>query len=359
LRKVSDFSWPLSEKEVAAGKIAPRITLEPHGLFDFKRGIHSGLIYIDDPFQDPRNKMIITAILSVNEVVKKEIIGGMVQDQLHIVGTAQTNEDFFFDPDLQETIAFLKLPAIKDERNKVVLWPEWMDWQTLMAKKKQIGEKAFNQEYLVIPSRAEDAFLDREDLYRCVNAGMPNIDYRIDQPTQNDRILGWDLGKRRHPAHVSVFELEGRNLKQIHVKYFDKIDYGDQLRYVKKLIDNLHIDAGYYDASRGELEALDEQGEVPPELEGVTFTHKRKNAMANMLDVLITRSLSNQSADDDSELEVLSIEFINDKRSLDQMLMVDNDLNAVETPEGHGDSFWSVCLALYHFSQAQSNVTVV
>ena len=30
-----------------------------------------------------------------------------------------------------------------------------------------------------------------------------------------------------------------------------------------------------------------------------------------------------------------------------RILVVDNDLQALETPEGHGDSFWGIALALW------------
>ena len=45
------------------------------------------------------------------------------------------------------------------------------------------------------------------------------------------------------------------------------------------------------------------------------------------------------------------VELLNDRRMLDQILVVDNDLQALETPEGHGDSFWSIALALWVVGQ--------
>ena len=39
--------------------------------------------------------------------------------------------------------------------------------------------------------------------------------------------------------------------------------------------------------------------------------------------------------------------IINDKRQIDQILAVTSDLNAFESAEGHGDSFWSIAMALY------------
>lgn len=38
--------------------------------------------------------------------------------------------------------------------------------------------------------------------------------------------------------------------------------------------------------------------------------------------------------------------MLNDDRQKEQILAVDNNLNAMESPDGHGDSFWSNALAL-------------
>jgi len=53
------------------------------------------------------------------------------------------------------------------------------------------------------------------------------------------------------------------------------------------------------------------------------------------------------------------IEFLNDPRMLSQMLMVTNDLQAVETPEGHADSFWSIALVFKHEEQPQPAITII
>jgi len=41
-----------------------------------------------------------------------------------------------------------------------------------------------------------------------------------------------------------------------------------------------------------------------------------------------------------------AIELLDDRRMIDQILLVNNDLRAFETSEGHGDSFWSISLAV-------------
>jgi hypothetical protein len=44
------------------------VTLDPKSLLSFKRGIHPDWIAVDDPFQDPDNKLEPTTVLKVNDV---------------------------------------------------------------------------------------------------------------------------------------------------------------------------------------------------------------------------------------------------------------------------------------------------
>lgn len=313
-----------------------KITVHPRGLMEFKRGIHCHDVYVDDPFQDPENQLIPTKITKINDAMKNQILD-MFQEQCHIAGTAQTNQDFFFDDKFVSRFSRRILPAVQDEKNKIALWPEWMNWDELMAKKHERGEKVFNKEYLCSPSYAESAFVNsKERLYERVNPQLRN--YNIMQwekevserkPEEWDRIGGWDLGKKNHPAHFVVFEKRGNKRIQIHDHWFDHEDYTDQLDYITSHVTSMSVYKVFYDSTRGELEMLDETGELPGEFEGVHFTFKVKHKMANCFDRAITNK---------------EIELLNIPRTLNQILMVNNDLQAPTSPEGHGDSFWSVCM---------------
>ena len=318
-----------------------KITVNPRGLLEFKRGIHCNDIYVDDPFQDPENKLIPTKILMINKTMKTQILD-MFQDECHIAGTAQTNHDFFFDEDFVSRFSRRILPAIVDEKNKKVLWEEWMNWDELMAKKRERGEKVFNQEYLCSPVYSENMFVDtKERLFACVNPALKNyslhdwekeIDRRIQkgEETEWDKVAGWDLGKKNHPAHFSVFEKRDGKRTQIHDKWFDRQDYTKQLQYIEEFIEAMGIYRVYFDATRGELEMLDEKGELRGEFDGVHFTFKGKHKMAGAFD----RALTNHQ-----------VELLNLPRTLNQIMLVNNELQAPETPEGHGDSFWSIALS--------------
>jgi hypothetical protein len=316
-----------------------RVKVFPRGLLEFKRGIHCQDVYVDDPFQDPENKLVPTKIITINKTMKTQILD-MFQEECHIAGTAQTNHDFFFDDEFVSRFSRRILPAVVDEKNQIALWPEWMNWDELMAKKRERGEKIFNQEYKCSPVYSENAFFEKEKLYAVVNPLNKNFTFEewekemewrrnTKQATDNDVIGGWDLGKKGHPAHLILIEKRGKKRVQIHDKWFDRVDYTEQMQYIDRAIEIFGVTMLFYDATRGELEMKEEAGELRAEYTPVHFTHKAKHSMATEFD----KSVGNK------ELELLNI-----TRTLNQILIVSNDLQAPTTPEGHGDSFMSTCM---------------
>lgn len=324
-------------------------TMEPHGLLAFKRGIHCHGVYVDDPFQDPDNKLILTKVYKINHIIKTQILdmplkGGFCK----IVGTPQTNTDFFFDKEMHKKFKILIQPAEKDVKNKVALWPEHMGWDELQARKLIRGIKIYNQEYLCSPVYAENSFFTEAEIMEVVNPELQNLSIFdiIKGPENYETIGGWDLGKKRHPAHFTVFQIKVvdgvKKAVQIHQAFFDSWDYAGnddeqfnpdkptQISYIKQAIKNFKIDKIFADNTRGELTTLEERKELPPEISLETFTSKDKYSMATDFEKSVNQKY---------------IELQNDGRMIRQMLVVTNDLQAVETPEGHGDSFWSIALA--------------
>ena len=313
-------------------------TLEPQGLMSFKRGIHCDLIYVDDPFQDPASKLVTTIIDKINSILKTQILDMVKKDgQLHIAGTPQTVIDFFFDKELQKSFETLILPAIVNEKEKKVLWKEWMSWNELQKRKKERGVKVFNQEYLCTPVYTEQAFFHREQIISLVNEKYSKSAIK-DYETNNDVVAGFDIGKKAHPSHLAVFEIVDGKMIMIFQKFMDHWDYIKQVDYLDMIIKNLKVDRLYYDDTRGEFESLYEQGVLPNEMEPVHFTNKIKVAMATEFEKAVVNK---------------TMTFLNDQRLINQVLVVDNDLNAITTPEGHGDSFWSIALA---FSEVSLNM---
>lgn len=315
-------------KYIWEGKIT---TLDPCGLLAFKRGIHAPRIYIDDPLRDPDNKLNPTVINKVNRIFVTEVFSMLKKDgQMHIVGTPQTDFDFFFDKKVTEGFETKIMPAVVNWKKKTALWPEYMPWKELMRRKRQLGDRVFSQEMLCRPVWTEQAWFSREKLMDVVN---PSLRQENQMLRKNFVVMGWDIGKKVHPSHITVFEERTKNhWIQIYQKFMDGWNYNKQLEHVNELIRKFNVDEGAYDATRGEMESFVERGELSNVLQPVVFKTTVKHDMATNFEKMVENN---------------EIELLNDRRMIDQILVVDNDLVALETPEGHGDSFWSIALALW------------
>lgn len=316
-------------------------TMTPAGLLAFKRGIHADRIYIDDPLRDPENKLAPTVILKINRIIGTEIYpmvnkGG----KCRVVGTPQTNEDFFYNEKLRNKWDVQIRDAMVDEVSKIALWPEWTSFDELLDIRETIGEKTFNQEYRARPAYSEESRIDREALNACID---PNMKPAEGYEGSHDIVAGLDIGKHRHPSHLVIHERWeltelDRNgepqymYRQLRSEWLDGMNYNAQWEHLLDVVALYNIILLRYDNTRGEFEAFYENA-TPQEkniLKPVTFNLTRKNSMATELDALITSK---------------RITLLNDQRQTSQILAVTSDLNAMETAEGHGDSFWSNGLA--------------
>ena len=78
---------------------------------------------MDDPLKDPENKLAPTVIHKINNVIKLEIFPMVKKGGYYrVVGTPQTNHDFFFDKGLQRRLHTNIRPAIKSEKKKEVTY---------------------------------------------------------------------------------------------------------------------------------------------------------------------------------------------------------------------------------------------
>jgi len=317
------------------------VTLKPHGLIQFKRGIHCDCVFVDDPFQDPDNELNPSSIYKINEIFKSNILdmphadGGI----LHVAGTPQTNSDFFFDKNITNRFKVKIQPAITNEGK--ALWPEWMDLEELEKKRIERTDRIFKREYLCTPVYSSKGFFDKDRLIeKIVNPNLTSLDVNIPRKTENHVIAGFDIGKKTHPSHLVIFEETNGKLIMLHQKWMDGWSYSNgaefdpaiptQLEYLKLAILNFKIQTLHYDSTRAEFESFDEQGLLPPEMIPVVFTSKSRQTMATCFDRLVERE---------------QLEIINDDRLIGQICALTNDLQAISSTQGHGDSFWSCGLA--------------
>jgi hypothetical protein len=157
-----------------------------------------------------------------------------------------------------------------------------------------------------------------------------------------------DVGKKTNPSHFSAFAVKDDNnqldekgipvqkLIMIHQKFLDGWEYTRQIQFLTAAVEYFNIQKGYYDNTRAELE----ERSIPRQIIPITLSSsdgpksKSKYGLATIFSKLV---------------EQKRIELIDDDRFISQIICVTNDLQAADTPQGHGDSFISICLAVGAF----------
>ena len=313
---------------------------EPTGIFSFKRGRHPDGIIADDILRDPQVKLDIAQLEKITKVFMEEV-ESMPKEELHLFGTAQDENDLFSRVAAMPSYEAREYPATLDW--KTALWTEKYPIAELERRRLDIGDKAFNKEFLCRPVRGEEGFLDPKQFSVLIKPRLHNYIFTDPKITLNEYSYGgFDIGKKTHPSHLSIFGVDRhKRLIQIHSKWFDGWNYVDQLEYLKQAIEFFNMARLKYDNTRAEFEGFYEAGDLPGEMDGVAFTAKNKYAMGADFDKAVTKK---------------SILFLPDPRQKRQMLNVDNDLRAVATAEGHGDCFFSTCLALQAYKEGQGKL---
>jgi hypothetical protein len=321
-------------------KEGKKFLFEPEGIMSFKRGRHPHAVLCDDILRDPEVKLDISQIEKITDIFKREVLSLPKEDGfLHLRGTRQDENDIF--DSLKKDLSFLakSYPAVISDTEGKVLWPEMFPIEKLRNIRNSIGEKTFGKEYLCHPVRGAEGFFRRENIDRITKLKLRAYDLSKTLSLREYCYAGFDIGKKTHPSHLAVFGVDRKGrLVQVHSKWMDGWDYIDQLAHIKDAIDCFKIARLYYDNTRAEFESFHESGSLPAEMDGVVFTQKSKFSMASELDKLVTQG---------------RIWLLNEERQKKQLLCVDNDLQAVQTSEGHGDSFFSICLAVKAFTDGQ------
>ena len=321
-----------------------KIYIEPEGILSFKRGRHPDVVVCDDILMDPTTMLDMSTIDKITRVVNEDVLSLPKKSGcIHFIGTGQAPTDVLFKLKDNKEFDWKLYKAVQNWKNKKVLWPEYLDWNWLMKKKREIGEKAFEKEYQLTPVWSAESFFSKEQIMSVVNPELSSVKQL---KTKNEVTAGWDIGKKAHPSSFSVFEhvplgKERFIAVQRHQLWMDGWDYHKQLDTVKELVYRLRIDTVNFDNTRGEMEGFYEKklmdhGIFVP----VNFTTKSKYKMAAEFEKRVT-------AIDKNGNPAPMIELLNDERMINQILVVTNDLDAVQTHEGHGDSFWSIALALF------------
>jgi len=316
---------------------------EPCGILTFQRGKHPHWMWLDDILKDPASRLDLGQLEKIVRTFFEEI-EQMPKAELHLVGTPQDSEDLFAQLESKSGYNCKRYDIFVDEKNKKTLWPQRFPFDKVEEIRLRIGQKAFNKEMRCMPVRGEEGFINLDTLNRITNHRLKNYAFTRPPTLRDERMVvgGFDIGKKTHPSHLAVFAEVMRNgkprLAQIHSKFMDGWDYTDQIAYLEQAIKVFKIQKLLYDDTRAEFEGFKERGELPAEMEGIAFTAGNKFAMASDLDQSVTSE---------------SVEFLDDQRQKRQILTVDCDLKAPVTQEGHGDSFFSICLAMKAWKEAK------
>jgi len=144
----------------------PEISVEPAGIFTFKRGRHPHGVIADDVLRDPEKRLDLTQIAKITRIFKDEVIsmpkeGGW----LHVVGTPQDTEDLFAELRGLKAFDVAEYPAMVDEARRVALWPQMFPFERLEEiRDLEIGRKSFLKEYQCHPTREVSGYCDAEEL---------------------------------------------------------------------------------------------------------------------------------------------------------------------------------------------------
>jgi len=324
-----------------------RVRMFSSGIFAMKRGLHtSGLCVVDDILGTVENPLSMIELDKAKLMFNTEVQNIPNRDcPLVVFGTVMSYSDLLYDLKDNDEFLHLWLPAVdplampdnhgltEKYGNPKVLWEDKYPMEWLEKKKKQSGWKSFSTEFLLMPVMATEAFFTKQELdANAIDSNLKNHSiYRTFNKEWHHVVAGLDIGKRRNPSHLAIFvDNDDGVLTQLHQEFWDNMEYIEQIEKIKAAVENFKIDKLYIDATRGEME---ERG-LPRECVLVKFTGRGY------------RSQSSYATDFAKYVENKKIKLLDDTRFINQITCVTNDLKAPETSLGHGDSFFSVSLAV-------------
>ena len=319
-----------------------RVDIQPSGLFSFMRGMHlSGAMIADDILRDPENPLNLTQVNKVEEWFTKEAM--YIPNQgvpIMVIGTPMMPDDLLTKLQNDERFISRVLPVFNPIPGKDVLAPQIRSEEWLIQERRN-NPRAFSSEFMLMPYTLSNSYLNDEDLSKVENPELRSLDAYAEQILDSDyTVAGLDIGKKRHPSHLVIFTSKAGEMKvtQVNCTFLDGWDYSDQAHFINMVTKNFDIDKGYFDNTRSELEDRMLDSVWSP----IRFTPKSKRQMAQIFEQYVVSR---------------KVELINDQRQHGQIICVDNELKAPETPMGHGDAFFSVAMALMAHNDSTSGTT--
>ena len=311
----------------------------PTSINSFVRGSHTDRLIGDDLLTDPTVKLEPKAIEKVNEAMRTQLVGTKNPGaEVYIVGTTQTQQDFFYDKDLQKTHKLLVYPARKKDGS--AQWPERWYKEALLEAEIESGPAAWAQEFMCIPAYATDGLIKEEAYDACVD---PDLKPYALEPRQGQFLVGVDTARKKHPTYVTVFELYPDKMVQRVIIWLDRVSW-DRQTDVFRDVANCFSRRIRGDDTRGEFTMLKElEPQDFAQVECVNFSERNKGSLASTVDKLI--------GDPTHENYKQRLVLLPDERQKQSVLSVQRDLQAAEWQDSqgnwnHGDALWGIGLAV-------------
>ena len=310
------------------------------GLFSFKRGMHvNGALIADDVLRDPENPLNPAQINKVEDHFLTESMFIPLKDiPVIVLGTPMMPGDLLTKLQKDDRFMTRNLPALDPAPNRRVLMPELYSEEWLLQQQKA-RPKSFASEFLLIPHFSTEAYFESEDIEKCEDDTLVNhpASKKYEKSIDEQLFAGFDVGKKRHPSHLVIFRRRGEVLEQIHQSWLDGWNYTEQVEFLNDIAENFDIMRGYIDNTRGELEDRGLAHMWRP----MTFSRKSKNTMAQIFETYVMND---------------RLKLLKDERQRQQILSVNNELKAPETPMGHGDAFFSIAMAAQAAYELEQNI---
>ena len=315
--------------------ILGEVTMKGDGIMSATRGRHPKVTICDDILSDFSNPLLSADLVKIEKVFRQAIMSlpANPDDPLIVVGTPQSYEDVLYSLANTEGWLWVKYPAIIDEAVEDVQWAEKFTFERLKRIQRSVGRTAFEVEFQLTPTHVANQFFTREDILAVTDASMNPWQF-MEEFNKGDLATygGFDLGKLVHPTHVVIYlELPSGTLVQIYQQFLDHMNYNEQVELLNMLAERFKLSRGYFDATYNMMEDRD----LNPAWRGRVFTRNLKADMAILFEKRVF-----------ARPDEPGIIMLNSPRQINQITVVDKQLKAATTVEGHGDSFWSVALAI-------------
>ena len=331
--------------------------LDYKGVVQLKRGYHlDGVLIMDDIYDDPSDPDSPKQVIKINKMYDTKIkpIPNPNNSSQFLIGTPISKQDLFNivpHRDYWQHMfyeVFSPQPGTDDE----TLAPHIVNKQQADNLEKE-DWISFQSEYRCIPYYDSQSFLTNEDITNLINEDAKGWDVDRVYPKREDEmvVLGADLGQQRDPTHISVFSVRGTLIRQIHSEYIEQTPYPNQVAYLNQLIEIFNLDYGIIDDTNASLANYGIDKSI---YELVIFTQKNKKEFANAFAHLVKTSYNTENLQTHREAfrynldyVALYLEFLPDRRQLDQIVVVNKELKSPRNKDGHGDAFFSNALALW------------